>query len=159
MKIICSLLVLGAAVLFGTALASVEELQTSEKLESSACSLPPHVAYCADVMRVGAQLDHETAEHFANLQEEFVDRAIDDCSWESFDGKMGLDECVSTLSRFVEENPLEVEDEMPELETTDRAFRRKRKCFTRCVRKFCYRRKGRKRCRVRCRRVCRFRKH
>ncbi|CAN8076498.1 unnamed protein product [Agarophyton chilense] len=119
--------------------------------------MPSDVAYCMDVMRVGSRFNDDTAEHFVRLETQLAEHALEECSWESFDGKKTPEECVSTLSRFADENAA-LPQMANDLDVSERVS--KKTCYKNCKKVKCLKcrfRSGIKKskCQWKCKRKCR----
>ena len=147
----------GAILLSLSAGASVA-LEDETQRYSENCDMPSDVAYCMDVMRVGTRFDGPTAEHFVRLETQLSEHAMEECSWESFDGKQSPEECVSTLSRFVDEHAA-VRNPSIDLDVSEHSL--DKVCYkacklVKCLKcKFKWPKKKRKKCKKKCKRKCR----
>ena len=71
--------------------------------ELTPCDVPSEVSHCMNLMRTREDFDDATISNFMNLQEKMENLRMDSCDWKGADLKMTAGDCVTTLSRFVEE--------------------------------------------------------
>ncbi|PXF41103.1 hypothetical protein BWQ96_09182 [Gracilariopsis chorda] len=130
MKSILNTLVVLCA-LFYISVGSSLKLHDTEERMSEPCNIPSDVAYCMDVMRVGTRFNDESAQHFARLEDLLSEHALEECSWESFEGKKSPDECISTLSRF-SENSVPPISSSTDLDFSEHIVRVNKACYNAC---------------------------
>lgn len=157
MKFVLNTLVVFCLLLSISVAANVALEDTEERI-SKPCNIPSDVVYCMDVMRVGTRFSDERAQHFERLEGLFSEHSIEECSWESFEGKKSPEECISTLSRFAESSVVPIQSSA-ELDVSERFL--DKVCYkgckaVKCLKcKFKLRKKKRRKCRKKCKRKCR----
>ena len=112
--------------------------------ELTPCDVPSEVSHCMNLMRTGEDLDEATERNFMHLEERMTSLRMESCDWKGADLKMTAGDCVTTLSRFVEEKG---NDAGMTLNSSVRISGRqcRRRCRSKCprspprVRRYCFR--------------------
>eukprot|EP00178_Gracilaria_changii_P017519 TRINITY_DN49_c0_g1_i1.p1 TRINITY_DN49_c0_g1~~TRINITY_DN49_c0_g1_i1.p1 ORF type:complete len:165 (+),score=32.25 TRINITY_DN49_c0_g1_i1:212-706(+) len=152
------LIVLLVLLLFSFCSASSISFEQNTQPISELCNVPSDVAFCMDVMRVGTRFNDPTAEHFARLETQLSEHALEECSWESFEGRKTPGECIATLSRFAEQN-VDIGEMENDLEPSERIL--DKFCYKGCKAIKCLKckfkptKKKRKKCKKKCKKKCR----
>lgn len=81
------------------------------------CDVPPKVAYCFDMLRLGSNHDSKSSAESKELQEDMDQVPIGMCSWGDWAGKISADECMKALEEFKGGN--DDDDNEDEVATTD----------------------------------------